>query len=284
MLRKSWMVSWMLAIAVTVAACGQKNENFEQASKDYVAHFQAQADKGAFSELYAESAPMMKAVAKEDEFISLLTRIQGALGERRRTTFVRSESSQSVDGAALTRFVYATEFEKGNGEESFHLTRVGDKPRLFHYEIDSPALRKLVGAQPNFDDAFGQAVLVAIARFHEQVGVGEFAAIYDAGAPGMQESVTKDRFVSAMRRVTEVLGARGTSTPERRDTVASDDGIPLMQVDMDTRFAEEETTERFFFQHADGKALLYRYEVMSERVAAAMQADDGRAPASGTAR
>lgn len=277
-LRKTWMASGVLAAAMMALACGQKDVDLEQASRDYVAHFQTEADRGAFAGLYADSAPTMKAAASEDAFVSLLTRVQEAMGERREATYLRSEPAEMTDGSPLTRLVYTTVFDKGTGEESFFFQNVAGKPRLFHYHLEAPTLRALPEAQPSFDDPFGQAVLASVARFHAQVAADDVEGIYDAGAPGMKEGVTRERFAAAVRRVQRALGERGTSTPASRTTTQSDTGIPLMLVEMRSRFGDGEGTERFYLQHVDGNALLYRYEVFSDRLTpAVMQEEDVRA-------
>lgn len=273
-MRKTWVASWMLVAGLALAGCSQKTEDFGKAAQDYAVHFQERVDRGEFGTLYAESAPRMKTQTAEADFIGVLRQVREAMGERKRTTLQRTEPAEAADGAPLSRLIYDTEFANGTGVESFYFDNVDGKPRLFHYNIESPVLLDLAASMDaaTFEDPFGRAMLASITRFHDQVDADDYGSIYDAGAPDMQQSITREDFIDGVRRAQSALGKRGQSAPHRRATTQATSGIPLVAVEMRSEFANDTAIERFYFQNADNQPLLYRYEIESELAAKAMQA------------
>jgi len=116
------------------------------------------------------------------------------------------------------------------------------------------------------DDAFISAGSGYVEQFHQDVRQGRYAAIYQASSPGLKSNASEREFVDLLTVVKRGLGDVEETRLAGRSSVKADTGQPLTLLLYTTRFAQGEGTESFYLENVDGKPLLFRYDVSSEKL------------------
>ncbi|CAH0174480.1 hypothetical protein SRABI70_01099 [Pseudomonas sp. Bi70] len=114
-------------------------------------------------------------------------------------------------------------------------------------------------------------------QFHSEVKQGHYAAIYQAASPGLKANGREQEFVDLLTVVKRGLGDVQETWLVSQSSVKADTGQPLTLLLYNTRFAEGEGTESFYLENADGKPLLFRYDVNSDTLIKKMIEQGARA-------
>ncbi|MBD9656751.1 MULTISPECIES: DUF4019 domain-containing protein [unclassified Pseudomonas] len=127
------------------------------------------------------------------------------------------------------------------------------------------------------DDDFVAAGNEYVEQFHQDVRQGRYAAIYQASSPGLKANASEQEFVDLLTVVNRGLGEVQETRLVSQSPVKADTGQPLTLLLYNTRFAEGEGTESFYLENADGKPLLFRYNVNSDTLLKKMIEQGARA-------
>ena len=129
--------------------------------------------------------------------------------------------------------------------------------------ITALGLVLLIGCSAG-EDEFTSAGNEYVERFHQDMQQGRYTAIYQASSQGLKANASEQEFVDLLTVVNRGLGAVQETRLVSQSSVKADTGLSLILLLYTTRFAEGEGTESFYLENADGKPLLYRYDVNSE--------------------
>lgn len=125
----------------------------------------------------------------------------------------------------------------------------------------------------HFSDTGGQYV----EQFHQDVQQGRYATIYQASSQGLKANASEQEFVDLLTVVNRGLGDVQETRLVSQYSVKADTGQPLTLLLYNTRFAKGEGTESFYLENADGKPLLFRYDVNSDTLMKKMIEQGARA-------
>lgn len=135
----------------------------------------------------------------------------------------------------------------------------------------------LILACSNDDDEFLAKGSQFVDQFHSEVEQGRYAAIYQAASPGLKANGSEQEFVDLLTVVNRGLGDVQDTRLVSQSSVKADTGLSLTLLLYTTRFAEGEGTESFYLENADGKPLLFRYDVNSDTLMKKMIEQGARA-------
>jgi hypothetical protein len=105
-----------------------------------VAKFHQQFNDKQFAQIYAESSRQFKDAVTEKEWVDLLEKVYGKLGAFKKTESTNFSVNTTNEGDVL-KVNYNTEFAGAKGTEEFTFLVDGDKVSLFHYGVESDALK-----------------------------------------------------------------------------------------------------------------------------------------------
>jgi hypothetical protein len=120
-----------------LAACSG-GENVADAQRA-VANFHAQLNSGNYQRIYVSSDGGLKRATSEAEMIKLLAAVHAKLGAFKGGTQSAWRVNYNTAGNN-TVIQFDSNFEKGKATETFTFVGEPDAPRLFAYNIHSPAL------------------------------------------------------------------------------------------------------------------------------------------------
>ncbi len=123
--------------ALVLASCSLGQD--ASLAKAQIAHFREQMAAQQFDQIYAEAAGEFKSKTSEQDFVTLLAAFERKLGGVKST----KENGWKVNYITTGNFAtlsYKTQFEKGEGVETFVYRLNGDKALLGGYTVNSPAL------------------------------------------------------------------------------------------------------------------------------------------------
>ncbi|MDD1506045.1 hypothetical protein [Pseudomonas sp. CNPSo 3701] len=127
------------------------------------------------------------------------------------------------------------------------------------------------------DEDFVSAGSDYVEQFHQDVRQGRYAAIYQASSSGLTSNASEQEFIDLLTVVNRGLGDVQETRLVSQASVKADTGQPLTLLLYNTRFAEGEGTESFYLENADGKPLLFRYDVKSDTLMKKMIEQGARA-------
>lgn len=127
------------------------------------------------------------------------------------------------------------------------------------------------------DDEFASAGNDYVEQFHQDLQQGRYAAIYQASSQGLKANASEQEFVDLLTVVNRGLGDVQETRLISQSSVKADTGQPLTLLLYNTHFAEGEGTESFYLENADGKPLLFRYDVNSDTLMKKMVEQGARA-------
>ncbi|SHL45238.1 DUF4019 domain-containing protein [Phytopseudomonas punonensis] len=127
------------------------------------------------------------------------------------------------------------------------------------------------------DDEFIIAGNDYVERFHQKMQQGHYADIYQASSQGLKANASEQEFVDLLTVVNRGLGDVQETRLVSQSPVKADTGQTLTLLLYNTRFAEGEGTESFYLENADGKPLLFRYDVNSDTLMKKMIEQGARA-------
>jgi len=126
-----------LAAGLLVGGCSMKEDM--AAGDKAVAAFHQALDAGQFQQIWAGSAPDMKAATPQDRLVALLDAVHGGLGRFKSGSQVGFNDNVSTGGHVLS-LAYQSQYEKGPAQEQFVFRIEGGKAVLAGYHINSDAL------------------------------------------------------------------------------------------------------------------------------------------------
>ena len=95
---------------------------------------------GQYDEICAEASADFRSSATQVELLKFFEMIHEKIGDSGKLSFARFHVNLK-NGRVWVDEVLNTQFELGQGTESFVWVRDGDQPRLHHYRIHSPNLQ-----------------------------------------------------------------------------------------------------------------------------------------------
>ncbi len=135
----------------------------------------------------------------------------------------------------------------------------------------------LILACSNDDKEFLEKGSQFVDQFHSEVKQGKYAAIYQAASSGLKANGSEQEFVDLLTVVNRGLGDVQETRLVSQASVKADTGQALTLLLYNTRFAKGEGTESFYLENADGKPLLFRYDVNSDTLMKKMIEQGARA-------
>jgi hypothetical protein len=126
-----------LGAALLAAACNVKADL--SSSDAAIAAFHDQLDRGQFAQIYAASAPEMKAVTNEVDLTKLLEAVHTKLGRFKSGRTAGWNDTRNTSGHFVNVGYQAT-YEKGPAMEEFLFRIDGDRAALAGYHVNSNAL------------------------------------------------------------------------------------------------------------------------------------------------
>jgi hypothetical protein len=101
--------------------------------------FHQRLEAGQFADIYAKSAPGMKAAVSAQEFSRFLAAVHRKLGPLQSGKTVGWRENYNTSGHILA-MTYAAQYERGAAQETFQFRFADDIAVLDGYHINSPAL------------------------------------------------------------------------------------------------------------------------------------------------
>jgi hypothetical protein len=127
----------MIALALVLAACGDRSSNREIAEKA-VDKFHSQYNEGALELICLQGGPEFKLDQTSLPYLRKASETMGRVLESQGAT----ASVQNMKDEAHITLVYLTQFEQGKTAETF-VYRVKDREaKLIFYEVNGPDLTK----------------------------------------------------------------------------------------------------------------------------------------------
>ena len=130
-------VAMVAVLGLAAAGCSVKADL--GASDGAIAAFHAQLDRGQFAQIYAASAPEMKAITTEADLVKLLAAVHGKLGPFKGGKTAGWNDTRNTSGH-FVNIGYQATYEKGPALEEFLFRLDGDRATLAGYHVNSNAL------------------------------------------------------------------------------------------------------------------------------------------------
>lgn len=125
---------WLLALPLLLASCGGTDE-----AKRGVANFRARAAQTSFSEIYWRAAPEFRQSATEEQFLRVMTALDGKLGPWKSAGEPAWNVTRGTAGQVVN-LTYQSQFSKGAVSEQFTWRIENGEPVLLGYHVNSPLL------------------------------------------------------------------------------------------------------------------------------------------------
>ncbi|HTN15294.1 MAG TPA: DUF4019 domain-containing protein [Sphingomonadaceae bacterium] len=130
-------IGFILSLALLASACGMK-ENMEQAGEE-VESFHTRYDKQDYPAIWRTTSGGFRKVTSEKEFEKLLVAIRTKLGPVKKSEQAGWQANTN-NGVSTVVINTKTNFEKGDGLETFTFVKEDSRLRLMGYNINSAAL------------------------------------------------------------------------------------------------------------------------------------------------
>ncbi len=127
----------MLAVLAGLAACNPADVMDNSEAK--IAEFQADFEAGNTTAIWRTTHPEFRKVVAQKRFETMLGDFRGHVGEMQSSEREKFDIS-SLNGETSISVDMRTQFENGEGLESFIYREDGDALKLLSYTLQSPAL------------------------------------------------------------------------------------------------------------------------------------------------
>ena len=124
----------VFAAGAALAGCSASAD--VAAAERGVAEFRRMMEAGQYRRIYTSAADAFRQTSSEQAAIRFLETVQTRLGPVRRSTRQGWHFNRNTGGTTVT-LVYATEFARGRGRETFVFRGSGEHVRLGGYNINS---------------------------------------------------------------------------------------------------------------------------------------------------
>jgi hypothetical protein len=126
-----------LLAAILVAGCSSSEDL--AAVRSQISHFRDQVAARQFEQIYAEASEDLKKSTTEKQMVDILAAIERKLGAVKDAQDNGWKIDFRTSGTVVT-FSLKTQFEKGNGIETFVYRFSGKEPLLVGYHVNSNEL------------------------------------------------------------------------------------------------------------------------------------------------